>query len=207
MAKTFICAICGEEVSKPKSYSIGDNKRACRTHEEAQKQSEVVQSKLEAQHAKGRERPKRNPLGDAKTFDLSPRCFCCHEKGVRQDEFFLSVLLLGEKYELTYGKPLNPFDTEECKKAYSPLKGKLCLCFVNYHPWMKMKLAKDSRWAAEMLGSLLACPNCVQKHKFKTQMEERDINFEELCLASAFYEGLVRPIVKDVAQKQLEVNN
>jgi hypothetical protein len=205
MAKTFICAICGEEVSKPKSYSIGDNKRACRTHEEAQSQAAEAQKQLEEQHAKGRSRPKRKPPLE-ETMDLSPRCFCCGEKGMRQDEFFLRILILGEQYKLTYGKPLNPFDIEECKKAYSPLKGQRCLLFVNYKPWMKKKLARYSD-AAEMLGFFVACPACVSKHKFKTQMEEKEIKLEYLEMHSILYEGIIRPELQKYAQKELEGKN
>jgi len=44
--KTFICAICGKEVSKRQSLSIGDGKRARRCHEETQQASVVEQQKV-----------------------------------------------------------------------------------------------------------------------------------------------------------------
>lgn len=50
--RTYTCVICGEQVTKPRSYAYGEG-RACRSHEEVQKdQIEKFQGQLKAVYAK-----------------------------------------------------------------------------------------------------------------------------------------------------------
>jgi len=43
--KIFTCSLCRKQVTKPKSYALGDGSRACRHHQEAfQKHQELTKA-------------------------------------------------------------------------------------------------------------------------------------------------------------------
>ena len=93
--KTFKCCICGNEVTKPRSYAIEGKGRACREHQEAQ---EAHVSAVEADKAK-QEKQKRSSLKPAidelnramgiPTKNFRPPmsyCWCCKRDGMHKSE-------------------------------------------------------------------------------------------------------------------------
>jgi len=127
--KTVKCDICGEEVLKRQTLAIADGKRACRSHEETEDKATDQQNKIKAeQQRKLKALEKRKFPKSNNKFVFGPKCSKCCKLGVRQQEFFLNILIAWQKYEITYGKPLNPFDPKENMKACSELMGSRCLC-------------------------------------------------------------------------------
>lgn len=220
-ATTYTCVICGETVSRRKSYSLGegDGKRACRTHEEAQvariqiaeAEKKRKEDEKNAAAKKSNERAEKN-----RKFEFKPRCFICNQVGMRQDEFFTRWLIEQEKYELVTGKAPNPFDPEEMSKALEALKGERCLYFVRWAGKNKKKKVRfrtfqNIQMLEQMMGEaiLLVCPECVKEKGFKTVTEERteDVTLEGLVTYSAVYETVARPAVKAQARRELEERN
>ena len=216
MPKTITCAICGNEVSKRQSLNIGGGKRACRTHEQTTVASKEEQAKIRQANESRKEklRKKFRPPKLKHIDRIVPRCFNCKREGLRQDEWFLTLLKLGEQYEITYGKPLNPFDPEENAKAYSPIKGKVCIFVVatdevenklNNKLNNKLKLDNDSRIAADLLGIVGLCMDCCKliDHDPMPPLED----FEQLSKHAIIYEAVFRPEVKQLATKELVKRN
>lgn len=204
MPKTITCAICGNEVSKRQSLSIGDGKRACRTHEQTTVASKEAQAKIKQENEARKEKLRRKfRPPEFKHIDrIVPRCFNCKQEGLRQDEWFLTLLKLGEQYEMTYGKPLNPFDPEANATAYSPLKGKACIFVVSTDKVEnKLKLGRDTRVAADLLGIVGLCMKCCKliDHDPMPPLED----FEQLSKHAVIYEAVFRPEIQKIAAKEL----
>tara|TARA_Y100000310_G_scaffold111606_1_gene109993 strand:- start:5294 stop:5560 length:267 start_codon:yes stop_codon:yes gene_type:complete len=70
-AKTYKCNKCGDQVSKPKSVSVGEGKRICRSHAEADgvadKARQAETFRLRAAH-----KPKFKPGQKKKTPAMPP---------------------------------------------------------------------------------------------------------------------------------------
>lgn len=209
MPKTIICSICGNEVTKRSTYAIGDGKRACRHHEGVDEQAQRAQADLKVQQQAIADKWKKKRTwrsSELPAFDPSPKCFCCKTPGMRQQEFFLQMLVAGERYEMETGQPLNPFDPEANKKAYSHLKGTVCLWYVAYDP-DKMRLPYHSRMAAQIIGVTLLCQKCCDKFGIDPNPVKPDTGLEDLAKIGAVYEVLFRPTVREIAKEQLERAN
>lgn len=210
--KTVKCDICGEEVLKRQTLAITDGKRACRSHEEtedkAADQQNKIKKRLKVLENKYKKRF-RSPDGidSADPIKFTPKCFRCYKPGVRQQEFFLNILIAWQKYEITYGKRLNIFDPEENMKAYSELMGSRCLWFVKYDP-EKIKLNYNQRMAAQITGIVLLCQPCCEA----TGIDPRpaasdDMTSEELLRVGTILGVLMKPVIKEEAERQIRERN
>jgi hypothetical protein len=208
--KTVNCDTCGEEVSKASTLAVGGGKRACRSHSSTSLKATTQQvsrkSKEEATRQKREDSQNRwkNSRNNETEFKLTPKCSSCLQEGVHQQDFFLDLLLAGEKYELTYGKSLNPFDAAEVKKAYSGISSN-CLWLVGYEE--KITLSYNQRMASEMLGTVLLCGKCCEKFDIDPHPVASELTLEQLSSVGAVYEGLVRPTLRNLAAKELGESN
>ena len=200
--KTVNCAICGQEVSRRKTLAIDGNKRACREHTETEIEATTNQKNIEQRHQKGRSKPKR----EKEHFDCKARCFVCGEEGIKQREYFFSILKNSEKFKLTYGRYPNPFSNEDMLKANSALKGKRCLFIREFDPKAHKKIRfQSSSWqAVQILGAFLICTECGQKHELELFPE---VSWEQLKNSAVAYELLLKPLIEHEAGKEIsEVN-
>lgn len=222
-AKTYTCTICGETVTKPKSYAIGDGKRACRTHEETQKaREEILEKKLaEAQEELRKALEKNERRQNELVFrehNPSQVCWCCGRIGVEQKAFFMAMLYEQEKYTLRTGKIPNPFIPDDVRESLAALKGTLCLWYCRYDKENRFnsnfRFFTYYQYQAAMIGGLfLACPHCVKKHKLKTMTQEQqdkeqeegvDEFWKKLQAHAVAYELLLKPALQEVALSELE---
>lgn len=210
--KTSQCVICGEEVTRRKSYSVG-NGRACRIHEEAQEKfkelTENAQRDKEARQAK-----KVKEKEHKRTLSLKPCCWICHSDGVRQDEFYMRWLIETTKYEIVEGS-LNIFDPEEMKKAVGELKDERCLFYVEWSGGNKkigvpIRVYELIQMSEQMFGTanLLVCQDCCDKKGFRRMIDQsvEKMTFDDLVKQSVAYETIVQPVVEELAKSELEVS-
>lgn len=203
--KTVVCAVCGETVSKKKTLAIGNNQRACRTHESTNQKAQTQQKQRKDKEQLARSKWKNRRTVEPPKIDLKPKCLNCGVHGVHQTEFFMSLLLAGEKYQLIYGKALNPLDPVECQKAYANLKGP-CLWVVEYDP-QKMKFSFDKRPIAEFFGYLCLCPSCCDQFNIDPLPVRSDLTEDQMSTLGVIYETLLKPSFRDIATKELGERN
>lgn len=202
------CCICNKLVNKAQTLSIGDG-RACRSHPETTQRSKDAQQHLKdtaKKKAEALEKARKKPWKMENSADiLQPKCFCCQKPGIRQDLFFLEMLKCSEKFEITYGRPHNPFDQEDAAKAYGPMKGMLCLWIVPFDP--KLRLHFHARTAAQFMGFAALCPDCCKKQGIKPGPKEEDINLNTLSDLSVCYEVFIKPEIKAMAVQEISERN
>lgn len=206
--KTVTCCICQQTVNKAQTLQVG-NGRACRSHEGVDTKAQQAQEALEAQHQKGREKPARRAPEPVEPLSFTPKCFGCNHEGVHARDWFLRLLVLGEKYELTYGKPLNPFDVAECQKAYSELKGKVPLFHLEYNPKKKKIWLHDytAHQAGLMVGVIMLCQGCCDKNGIDPMPHMKNITFDQLANVSVITEAFVMPVVRQAANEEIQQSN
>jgi len=209
-----ICAICGAKTSKRKTLSIGDGKRACRTHDETQTAAKEIRDKAveEKLEQARKEAEKRNwrKRQDQMTLDpFKPRCMCCLKEGMREPDFFRRLLIEQAKWKLITGKDHNPFNPEEVRKSAGPLVGTRVLHYVQWHGKnAKVKVPYNCWMAADLVGFIAVCSDCVKKKGFTTYMEEQPpIEFDDLIKHAAVYETLIGPIHQQIAAAELMETN
>ncbi len=106
--KVFTCAICGEQVTRPKSYALPDGSRACRSHQEAQdgfKQREKIQESTKAKERELQEKKQflKTPEGWKERIDW-PKCHCwtCGTQGMSPQDVKFRMLVGLEKTMLLF---------------------------------------------------------------------------------------------------------
>ena len=120
----------------------------------------------------------------------------------------MRLLVLQEKYELVYGKTFNPFDVEDCQKAYSELKGIVPLFPLTYPLKKKIRLHSfAAHQVGLMLGFIVLCKECCDKHGLDPMPHTKDITFDQLIKASAGFEAFVRPVLQEQAKSEIEQSN
>lgn len=121
--KQVMCCQCNSLVNKAQTYSIGKDQRACAKHEGVTAKKDELEAarlqKIQKDTAKGKPKkfdappkgaPVSAPKGSAWATDPSiPMCWLCANKGLRQQEFFMKLLVEREKARLIHGE-INPFD-------------------------------------------------------------------------------------------------
>jgi hypothetical protein len=214
-AKTVTCAICGEEVTKRQTYSIGDGKRACKKHEETQeKATELRQAEKDAkadQRQKAEEKKKqRKRKREAHMHPLKPHCFLCHKEGMHQADYFYKVLLEQQKYEIVHGEMPNPFDEAQVKASLEAMAGIDVLWFVNWSGKnTKIRIPFQLYQLMQIVPHMLVCDECCKKKGFVRAYDEnvKDITYDQLVRHAVIFETYAEPILKAQAQKELSQRN
>jgi hypothetical protein len=202
--KTVICSVCNQSVLKARTVSIGTS-RVCKHHPEANQGAVVHQKKMEKDAASREKKPKRLAFEPGED-PLQPKCACCRKPGLHQQNWFMTILLLGQKYELTYGKPLNPFDAEEGKKAYSELIGKVCLFYQEYKSGMKLWHGEFHK-LGRILGFVLLCADCLKLNGSSVEEKLPKVDFDTLAALVPLSEAVVKPAIRKMAKADLETKN
>ncbi len=111
--KQVTCSICKATVNKARTYHVGDGQRACKAHEGVQETKAALGSQKQEKAAQGRQRDRQRssvPARGGWTGDSGLKCWVCMNPGIRQDQFFLKVLIEMEKLKKIHGGFPNIFD-------------------------------------------------------------------------------------------------
>lgn len=207
--KRVICSICKQEVNKAQTYHVGGINRACKSHEGVTAKKDELQkkeadNKLKQIAEAERRRAERFPKFEAGDFEPGKlRCSVCHNSGLRSDSFFTRVLLEQSKAEQIYG----PFSPLDFKHPGNQIKiGERCVFVVErakLTPVLRF-LNRDFKQILDLIGAVGVCANCCKKHGIDPLPK---IEFEELLKFSAIYETFAKPIVDEIARKEMGTKN
>ena len=199
--KTFTCAVCGEQVTKPKSYALADNSgnRACRIHEEAQvakeerHQKEIERREFEQQKAaiqKNKQDCARNPM--------ALRCACCLVEGLSQQEFYQRKLIANEIADIQNGRPVLPWEKESFVKGVSPEKPLLVTIEIPKNK--EHRIQPSLRMILEFTGRHLPlCQKCIND----IGLVQPELDAQKLLLGAVAYEA-IKPDLQNLANDILE---
>lgn len=207
-----VCVKCRHTVLKAQTYHIGGGQRACKTHlgvveTKEQLQQKLAQQKLaERQAAEAREARWQQRLKEqVPSYWAQPRCWCCHVRGIHEQDFYTGILVYSELQQLK-GSWLNPFAPDYPSRIRAIFKLRegedlnvICIFPLedSHHPILKV-LDFNSRQCVQMSGLVALCPKCAQTHK----VEKPPMPMPSLETAMTIYD-LVSPIFKRAASKAL----
>lgn len=210
-----ICCICNKSVSKRQTLSVGNNKRACRSHSETQEASKNAidqQNQKNKEHEQKLNDQKKRWLPSRTPIELKPTCIICKVEGIKQEEYFEKVLVEQKKYEIIYGVPPNPFNADEMQKALSALKDVTCLFWVKWNEKnKKIKLpfrAYEFMQISEKMfgtGIGLFCNKCCQEYKIERLSEETERIIDIKTIH--YLHDLVEPYLRRQAINELSESN
>lgn len=212
-APVTICSICNQSVLKARTYHVGGGKRACRTHEgvleikasldvKAKEHREWELEKAKRHEAELKERMTQLEPG----YWLKPRCWCCKNTGVTEQQFYINLLIYSEKEKLKgqYPTIFSPEYASMVRRAQGLKEGEVLYVISVYpitkeHPVIK-KLDYNGRQAAQ-LGLIVAlCPKCA-----KNNGVEKPITVDFSLYKAVLLYDLVSPLFKAAAVKLLAV--
>lgn len=204
---TYTCKICGKEVSKRGSIHVGNGERACREHS-AVFDMALDEKKKEMPAAAAPKSPYHNR--ERKALDFSPRCFICNERGLPQDQWYIRLLTEWEKYETIHGHPPNLFNPQETAEVAGILKGIPCLFYVKWEGRnTKIRIPSAAYQAARVMGFILACQKCVAEKGLITESDEasKGLSLDDIAAHSVTYELVLKPLLRKIAEKELQRDN
>lgn len=209
--KTVTCAICKEEVSKRQTLAIGNGKRACRKHTEAQQSSAILlqKEKLEKEKKEEEEQKKRGERLAAYRIPTEPTCGICGNVGMRAEEFYPRLLVEMEKYEMTRGKAPNMFnpDPKELNEMKGSLAGVRCLFRITIdaikkkRKKKKIRLTREAWNVAQLIGLTFVCADCIHEHDIEHPVPEIDL--DQMMRLGTIVGALIRPGMKKKALDEL----
>lgn len=207
--KTFTCVICGEEVSKRKSFAF-ENGRACKTHQEAadatqerlDKEQADREAKAKAQEKRSHERLFGRPqqqLGWCKKH-----CWICEKEGFAPEEVPMRMLIALEKQRQK--GDFNFFDVQAQREAAGFNEKTPLIDFkvetTELYDKLVAKCQKDMVPLLDMLRVARLCAECANKVGIdvKNTLQERAPkkvpNLKVLWMIGAAYEE--SDLAKDV---------
>jgi hypothetical protein len=176
--KTFTCAICGAEVTKPKSYALADGKRACRIHQEAQDAHTQAVSSLEQKREAAKHKVASSWRNHRHAYPIG--CHCLHCKVCGVDTASLAMLrleVMGAAKAL--GQDTFSFDPEAFvnklyAKAVVESYGKEPVAITRFtantlKPWQLKQLVANPmmREIVELVGVVALCNDCAKDFGFE----------------------------------------
>lgn len=221
--QTFICCICGEQTTKPKSYAIPNKGRACRTHQEAQAGREET-LKLEQQKQADRKRKEEEKFNRIhRHFEeqhqsqglghyRNPRtfCWCCTCDGIMFSEFNLRVLIISEKLSIQGRESLpltsNGDFVQELRKEFGDKRVIKIFPLSDDYPDTKLERLFNSRstpFMAAKFGRLLVlCQECAEKHQFDWDYDRPNLDKMDLSTMAIIYAD-VEPTLTTIATAEI----
>lgn len=235
-AKTFICKICGETVSKPKSYAYKDG-RACRAHEEtikehnAREAKAVLDKRREEERAKRREEDRRleREEKDALFKSIETRnapCHCCRRKdGLWPQDAMLEHAADWHQFPHLFinrlCRAVKGEETEDDPAVQMALKLALRTVVPCDMPKrLPFRVSKDlyGLLTGKALGvkiPLMLCGACRKKHnidaseEYKQQVKEAQERTEKMFMdikTMAIIGAAMEPVLDRKVQERLESN-
>ena len=233
MSKEFICKICGETVSKRKSYVYEDG-RACKKHQEALEANKQAEEKKKRDFEKTKNRNsfqemRRRDMGRfglQEGTDLTmkklekyspenpyhPKCWTCGIKGMVEQDYAARMLIEMQKQEIRNENPITDKKQnfledliEVQQKARKGLPAILILVKVTEEN--RERILKRTKFAMrqgiDLVGYTCVCKKCAKELKIENPDPLENVNLDQLMKVGAAYDILMKPEVKKIAQKEI----
>jgi hypothetical protein len=225
--KSVTCSICSAEVLKAQTLARADGTRACRSHEgvadEAEKRlaaerAEREKHDLETVNARVREQWRTHEQAEHAAFSANwekeaaewrekiySHCWTCGEYGLEGREFFAQALIAMKRLEmrrefnfLSVGPDVRKFMGNV--QLLSPIK--LGTEVVD-RAVVKHVTERKLREIVPLMGFVLLCPPCCDKHGFKKRLEDMmpKPTWEQLEAMMPVVAGL-DPLLREMAEKK-----
>lgn len=200
--KQVVCSICKETVNKAVTYHVGGQDRACKKHEGVVEKKAALDVKKADDQARSIQKLNRRLEPKWSTDPMKPKCWVCMNTGLQQQDFFLRILIEMQKQEKIHRGPVNPFAPEHRirlkERCIFVLNAKTC---ENALPYIR----EDFRMLVDMGGGYLAiCGDCCAVLKIQAL---RPVTWDELTTSMAMFEVFMKPVVKEIAAKELARDN
>jgi len=219
--KTYKCSVCGEQVSKRKSYDDGNGGRACKIHKEVQaKADEKKKSQLKGLREQANPKKKKRRYDDPEigvdgNGNLIPRCFCCNEEGLHQSDFHMRILVAMEKVNMMDDPPA--LFSKEYKEAIVELMKtpgvksnyeNNCLWIVSTKECPSIKKDID-KMLRDIIDHALVCTKCCKKHGHDPQEKTKtsEANLDDMMRLGDMYKEKLQDRLSDIAKKEIESEN
>jgi len=206
------CSVCNKEVLKAQTYFVGEGKRACKVHEGVIDKKEqlaieaVAKREQEIKDKEAEEKRKRQERESYGENALKPCCWKCRKTGIREQDYWASMLIASEKLKLKGEDKLNPFSAEYhikmrramgIKDDESPALISILKIEPN-NPFLK-KLHRDMRPLVDLIGGHVAvCQECMKEHGLERPVPKVDLDFAMTAYA------IMQPVIRKEAQKSLD---
>lgn len=200
--KQVICSICKETVNKAATFHVGGTDRACKKHEGVADKKAQLDVKKAGDQAKSVQKLNRRLEPQWSADPMKPKCWVCMNTGLRQQDFFMRILIEMQKQEIIHGGPVNPFAPEHRiglkERCIFVLSAETC---KNALPYIR----DDFRMLVDMGGGFLAiCGDCCGTLKIEAL---RPVSLEQLTMGTAMFEVFMKPVLKEIAVKELVRDN
>lgn len=200
--KQVVCSICKQTVNKAVTYHVGGEDRACKTHEGVIEKKAALEVKKAVDQAKSVQKLERRMEPKWSSEPMQPKCWVCMNTGLRQQEFFMRILIEMQKQEKIHQGPVNPFAPEHQirlkERCIFVLSAETC---KNALPYIR----EDFRMMVDMIGGFLSiCAPCCRVLKIEAL---RPVSWDELTTGAAIFEVFMKPVVKAIAAKELARDN
>jgi hypothetical protein len=214
-----ICAICQAVTSKGKTYSIGDGKRACRTHEGVTEKKDQLQQQEKdkrefEERAKEEARARKQAEYENNKPVLAPHCWKCKAIGIKKKDFFQILVISNKKAEIKTGQGmLSRESLKQFQQDLLPIKRKMGLADEfelavleilelekNLH--ILPLLNRDGKMIASLTKLICLCDRCCDKHKA--------VRYEPPLLANMkaqdmlVFGALMDEPLRELAQKEID---
>ncbi len=203
--KQVVCSICKANVNKAQTYHVGDAKRACKAHDGVLEKKVTLEAQKTQKAATARQKERQKHSYTARgswSGDPGLKCWVCMNPGIRQDQFFIKILVEMEKQKKIYGGFPNLFDPKHAIRL-----DKRCIFLVPKEkaaPAMKY-VREDFEQIVQLSGGVLAiCGPCCQLCKIDPMPP---VNMDQLAASSAMYSAFLEPVLSAVAGRELARDN
>lgn len=206
--KQVTCCKCDTLVNKAQTYSIGKDQRACKTHEgvvEAKGEMELQRfKKTQAEIAKLKRRNDnvtKSGHPDWSGDPSTPKCWLCMNTGLRQQEFFLRLMVEREKATAIHGE-FSPFDANHPGNKIQ--LGRCIFVLVKEKCTEALKfIREDFAMLVQMSGVVSICGQCCGTFKIDPlpKMDPKDLT-KWMVIGE-----LVKPVIKKIANTEMAKAN
>lgn len=206
--KQVVCKICGEMVNKAQTYHVGDGHRACKKHAGVVEKKETLEGQRQKKADAWRDKEKirldlltERREADRAPLSMKPKCWVCMNEGLRQDSFFMRVLIEMQKQEIIHGGPVNIFDP----KNRILMKERCIFILAKEKCEPIMKYVRDEfLMGIQMVGAVAICGQCCGNFKIDPL---RKVEWDELTTHMAVHEVVVKPVLQKIAGLELARDN
>ena len=208
-----VCSVCGKEVSKRQTYSVGDGKRACRIHEGVAEKKDEMEKERKAKRQEemrlAEEKARRVYEEHYPHVPKGPWCWCCHKEGISEKEFWTLIAIGNAAINVKEkrGEPVPKMFTQEYTEALRRLSGvepgTVVIQLFEAKPGDKVFGTMDynGKQAAGIAGVVCVCMECALKAGLKREMPAVDI---PTLLSVGEVMG---PVFEKIAENMLNLRN
>jgi hypothetical protein len=201
--KQVICSICKQTVNKAVTYHVGGTDRACKSHEGVIEKKETLaieKEKAQKMSVQKAEHRQASYTQTAWSQDYqTPKCWVCMNTGLRQQEFFMTILVEMKKIEKIHGL-VNPFDP----KYRVILKDRCIFLMPREKAEAAMKYVRDDfRQIVDMAGFISICGPCCRVANINPLPEPTVSDIEAGMVAYSFME----PVIEKIAGQEMVRDN